>query len=641
MSRVILFSLLIYLLPSVSQGGELTIGEDIPYRYLEDPGGRMTLEQFLAIPDDKLTRATRSRSWGYTRSAYWMKLHLPAALFQSQQRWLQVGPNFVDHITLYYRVRGSNEPWTRRESGDLAPYDSRDLDYRYAVFKLPEISAGGLGYDLVFRVKSTSALHLQGTLWEPESFTAQAMKNTLFWSFYLSLAAISSVVALLLAIVLGNRMFWAVCAFSLSYLLVACIQGYLGWLWGGPGLYIQHYLTSILVLYTFGCLLWMCCEVLNFRRYLPRLYLVMNGVALAIGALLLGIPLDRYGEALHVQVVLSVGSSLVLVAAAFYLRLRKHIRPLEMMMGLGPLLYVMTGGLASLIMNGIIAYRSWAYELWEYLLMGNMFLVLAVAIRRVSDEHQQARQARQTAREWRVERAASFHQRQFIGMVSHEFRTPLAIISGTLDNLSLITDAQDPRHRRFEKIRRATARLTQLTDNCLADARLSSSQLYLDLKRVDLLEVIEEVANVVSLSDQHRLQVSHEGRPLDHCESSGLRFSLMADQGLLSIALSNLLDNAVKYSPGGEIGIDIRFDDRACVLSICDQGPGIHPDEEDRIFERYRRAGSADGGVRGSGLGLYVAREIARAHKGDLQLNTGQDRGACFVLSLPGQTDPL
>lgn len=637
MRLVMLFSLLLYLLPSVSQGTVLTIGPDIPYLYVEDPEGHMTLEQFLALPRQALEEANRSRSWGYTRSTYWVRFELPAALFHAQERWLELGPNFVDHITLYHRLQGSADPWTRRESGDLAPYESRDLDYRFPVFKLAEITDGSAGHEVVIRLRSTSALLLDATLWEPEAFTEQALGNSLFWSFYLSLAAISSALALLLALVLRNRMFWSVCAFSLSYLLVACIQGYLGWLWGTPGLHLQHYLTSILVLYNFACLVWMCTEVFNLERYLPRLYRLMIGVALLIAALLLGIPLDLYGEAVRLQVLISLASSPVLVGCALYLRWRNCISWLEMLVGLGPLLYVLAGVIAALIMNGLIDHDPRLYALWEYLLMGNMLLVLAVAILRVRDEQRRARKARQEARDWRVERAASFHQRQFIGMVSHEFRTPLAVISAALENLSLLSTPEDPRHGRYEKIKRATTRLMTLTDNCLADARLSSSTLYLDKRRTDLLTLLHDAASVVVISDQHRLRVRVNGEVVDPAADPRPELALLADGGLLSVALSNLLDNAVKYSRGGLISVDIQFSGGDCRLQISDQGPGIAPELAEQVFDRYRRAAVPGREIRGCGLGLHVARQIARAHQGDLRLMDTQGAGSCFLLSLPCQ----
>lgn len=635
MLRALVVSVLMLLLMPVSQGAPLMMGADVPYLYAEDPTARMTLEQFLKIPDSELSVATSARSWGYTRSAYWLKWHFPAALFKSEERWLQLGPNFLDHVTLYYRLSGDEGPWMRREAGDNAPYENRDLDYRYTVFKFPRISDGSSGYDVVVRLESSSSILLDSMLWQPAEFTEQSLKDTLFWSFYFGMALISSAIAFLLAVLSGNRLFWSVSAFSLSYLLVACIQGYLGWLLGRVGLQLQDMLTPVLVLSVFACMLWMSAEGLNLKRHMPRLYRGVNTLAVMILLSQIAIPLGRYADAVHFQALSSLFSAFVLLGSALHLRWRRHISVLEMLVGLGPLLFIAAGIIAAMMLNDLIGYSSTLYALWEYLLMGNMLLMLAVAVWRVRCEQKRSLAAQQEAREWQLERAANFHQRQFIGMVSHEFRTPLAVISAVLENLKLLSSPEDPRNPRYEKIQRATSRLMMLTDNCLADARLSSDALYLNREPVDLLLLIDEAAAVVVISDQHRLQLTVDGADVDLATGQLPEIQLSVDQGLLGIALSNLLDNAVKYSSGGVIGVAIDQQDTQCLVSISDQGPGIEPELAEQIFDRYRRASSVDQGIKGSGLGLHVARQIARAHGGDLVLAAPQRVGCRFVLSLP------
>ncbi|MDR8273775.1 histidine kinase, partial [Acinetobacter baumannii] len=91
----------------------------------------------------------------------------------------------------------------------------------------------------------------------------------------------------------------------------------------------------------------------------------------------------------------------------------------------------------------------------------------------VRAENRQLEQKQRLARELQIEREASFHQRQFMGMVAHEFRTPLAVIQAALENLRL-SAASTSQEARFDRIGRAATRLVQLTDNCLADARLAS-----------------------------------------------------------------------------------------------------------------------------------------------------------------------
>src|SRR5690606_30092258 len=111
-----------------------------------------------------------------------------------------------------------------------------------------------------------------------------------------------------------------------------------------------------------------------------------------------------------------------------------------------------------------------------------------------------------------------------------------------------------------------------------------------------------------------------------------------ADTAMLRIAVSNVLDNAVKYSDRGRVDIDVGFKNEQVVVSIQDCGPGIPAEDAILIFERHRRrqassiAGHDPGG---SGLGLYVARQIVRAHGGELELARSSPEGSCFELSIP------
>lgn len=110
---------------------------------------------------------------------------------------------------------------------------------------------------------------------------------------------------------------------------------------------------------------------------------------------------------------------------------------------------------------------------------------------------------------------------------------------------------------------------------------------------------------------------------------------LFIDSGLLCIAIANLLDNAVKYAAAGEIRIEIYQQEKHVELRIGDRGPGIPPEQVEHIYERYRRGETHTSTPAGTGLGLYVARQIIRAHGGDLWLAENSSAGCEFALTLP------
>lgn len=628
-----LLLLLLLSFSSIIAAAPVRVGYDLPLHWYQDPGAQLRLEEFVHLPESALKSHKGILSIGYTRDALWLRTRIPAELFRQSEQWVQLGPAFIDHLTAYYRPSGSGQEWIRQEMGDLVPGQRGDLDYRFPVLILPPPPTHSEGYELVIRVQSTSAVLAEITLWSPDEFTQQAARQTAFWSFYFGLAAVSGGLAFLLAFLIRSRLLWSVSIFSLSYLLTACIQGYVDWVFGTAFIHLQHYLTSVFTLLAYSSILWMSCEALNFREHLPRLYTFMVWFVAFNLLLQLSIPLDLYGPAIQLQTLIILLTIPIFTAGAARLWWQEGFNIITLLISTVPLLHVASAMIALLSLHGLIPYYPWLYGTWQYILLGNMFLVLTLSVLRIRDENRQNLEKKQLARELCIEREASFHQRQFIGMVSHEFRTPLAVISGALENLRITTLSASQRSQRYDKIERAAGRMVQLTDNCLADARLSTSQMYLDKKPNELLKLIREASVVVDLSDEHALLITLNGKPLS--ETPIDEVLLNADSGLLRIALSNLFDNAVKYTPEGIIQVDIRQGDPQCLICISDDGPGIPETMMNEVFERYRRLEAQYSHHRGAGLGLFVARQIARAHSGDLWLEKNHRKGCHFVLSLP------
>jgi signal transduction histidine kinase len=108
------------------------------------------------------------------------------------------------------------------------------------------------------------------------------------------------------------------------------------------------------------------------------------------------------------------------------------------------------------------------------------------------------------------------------------------------------------------------------------------------------------------------------------------------DRARLRQVLGNLIENAVKYSPeGGEVRVSAAAANGAVQIAVRDSGPGIPPDQRSRIFEKFGRADVAGGAKPGTGLGLFIARSIAEAHGGSLEVSSSFDPGATFTLTLP------
>ena len=221
-------------------------------------------------------------------------------------------------------------------------------------------------------------------------------------------------------------------------------------------------------------------------------------------------------------------------------------------------------------------------------------------------------------------------RRAFVATASHELRTPLASLDAMLElleeDLAYGEPDLDDAQSLLARARMQSRRLGRLAADLLDLSRLDA-QLDLRSEPVELSELSRAVMAEFDLGTAERGIVT----ALD--DDSGSVWAL-GDPGGVARILRILLDNAVRLSPsGGEIRISLRGGERA-LLSVSDRGPGVHPDERDRIFERFMR-GRGGAGSAGFGLGLAIGRELAARMGGELTLQEQEGPGACFTLSLP------
>lgn len=219
----------------------------------------------------------------------------------------------------------------------------------------------------------------------------------------------------------------------------------------------------------------------------------------------------------------------------------------------------------------------------------------------------------------------------FVSNVSHELKTPLTSIRMFSELLAEGRVNEPAKQRSYLNIITAeTARLTRLINNVLDFARLERGEKNYNFSSCDLAALTHETANTF--------------RP--HFESAGICFesalpdqpvSVRADRDAVSQIIVNLLSNAEKYSNGTkEIRLELESRATGVELRVLDRGPGVPRGCEEKIFEKFYRANdSLTNNVPGSGLGLTLARQIARAHDGDVTYQPREGGGSCFTLLLP------
>jgi len=231
----------------------------------------------------------------------------------------------------------------------------------------------------------------------------------------------------------------------------------------------------------------------------------------------------------------------------------------------------------------------------------------------------------------RRERRANELKSEFISNVSHELKTPLSIISMFGEMLALgrvKSQAQGTEYA--EIIWRESVRLARLIDNVLDFAKIERGVDAYEFTEGDVGEVVERA---IELS-QHRL--AKAAMTIEATLEPELP-QVQLDPNAFTLAVLNLIDNAIKYAPEGKkIAVTLAAEDDRVVLRVRDWGPGIERDEQARIFERFYRARSVRlKPIRGSGIGLALVEHIALAHKGGVGVDSAPGEGATFTIWLP------
>jgi signal transduction histidine kinase len=652
----------------VSAHDEGVIALDGQVDMLRDRTGTLEVAQVAARAD--LRPAAPAFNLGYTPDTVWLRLHLDRMPALPRVLMLQVDAPLADTVRLYLPQADGTFREIRR--GEDVPRRDYPWLMRTPVFQLESLDGR---YPTVYlRLTERNAMTVEVKLWEPQALLAReavtASQSSVFLGFIIALCLAGAFI--------WRRSGVGPVRWYVAYVASSGYSVYKSLGLVGPFFHLNlpdggDALLGVVLTLSVGIAVSFSIRLMSLRTHFPRLTRAYETLVWAVVACAcVGFVLGRFVTVMPVVQVLSLGSVPLMLGVSAYLALRGQ--PMARLYLLAFSVLYLAFGRVFLINLGLLPNTPFmrgggplALGLTLHLLL--LTFSFAQRVHRLEKERQEAQQLaldasrqaeaslerkvrqrthelgeeiaqRQATEQMLRENKAQLEQalateqqmreeqREFVMMVSHEFRTPLAIIHASGQMLRETQTALSPdNRRRVEKIQTAAERMSDLVGRFLDNEHLLSGSHALAPTTFALAGVVADSLDAIDPL-RERVEVDLAQAPA----------TLTCDRGFLRIVLDNLLTNALKYSPAeAPVRLHVAGAGDAVAISVADEGPGIPPSEHASVFRKFAR-GDSSRGTAGAGLGLYLVKRIVARMGGRIALHSPSGTGATFTLHLPCAT---
>lgn len=559
---------------------------------------------------------SRKQAFGYTEDVHWFRLNLVRPAGTADEWVLELGRPFLDDLRVF--ISDGNKIEEHR-LGDHIPVAQRPLPSRMMVLplKLPAERV----VTILIRTQTTSATALTATLSRPLAFAGRESRESLLYGTFYGIYIVVILFHLSIGGWIGDRVHLIYAVFAISQMFsYLFINGY------GQILLDQNwpYLSDLVINATnfTSCSLavWLWIEILGMKRNYPRLFRLYRAIsALFLAALVVGWSRFYTDVAPWAFFLIASLSFASLGLAIDQLRRKPTHRTLWFFTpGFSVVCLALSTHVAALL--GLIPLYLLPENLHQIGAIAHLSLLSAGLIYRIREINLE----RSSAREDAISASARADgQRSLVAMLSHEFRTPLAMIHSAAQMIrfretAMATGSQE----RLERIEGTARRLSALIDVFLASDALDQGKIVLTPRQGEMSVLVERV--LTQFGDQARRIEVAPFPPI----------TLTADHDLLGVALRNCLANALNYSPPHSL-VWLYLKETDGTVSICveDEGPGIPADELEYLGTPYYR-GRHGSGRSGSGLGISMIRTIIQAHGGAMAVESALGAGTKITLSL-------
>lgn len=609
-----------------------------------DPSGQMTLADVLSPENsDKFVPLAGNMNRGFTQDAVWLRCILRRGMNFPVQAFVSIWPPYLDFVTVYLQTGGHPAEATAYKEwrmGDNIPAhadESPSMDYALPI----DLPLPSTDYALYIRVQSSSTVALTGSVHDTYSIVSRDQLSLLFHGGYLMVMLLMALINLLFFLRLRDRLYLTFSMYIFALFFThSSLVGMLKLLFPEHVHYFSDYVSGCGLGVTLSTFSLFMIDLFQMRpKQWPWIFFA--GFACLGAMVVVSVPAGIY--AMAAPIMAACMTLAIVLPSILSVDLLRRGEPQGW-------LYLVAFGLSNLgygaqllRVQGVIPAQWWNASPVQVATLFNVLLMTLALTERLRSAEHKVLVAAQEAELKAVELARGMTAElrdalakehlvmkrvtRFLSMLSHEYRTPLAIIQANVDVLELETPLGSPTAYRLRSMKHALSRLVELLEVSLREERLSNFRGKRKWDPIVLTAMLDEVLDKAEGFWPERNFVFTPPEPDD--------LVVCGDAAQLRTAVLNLLDNAHKYSPANEsILIQCVGCNGLAEVTIIDHGQGFAAADSQAVFEKYQRGANSQG-ISGAGLGLWIVLQVAEQHGGGITLSANDQGGTRATLTLP------